>query len=201
MSDQPFVFVVDDDTAVLRAVTTVGKSAGFPVRVFESAEDFLYAYEGQRGCLVLDIRMPMMSGLELLAMLRQAEVRLPVIMISGHANIRMAVDAMRSGAFTFLEKPFRMHELAEALQQAIELDRQHSTAARGREQAAGKLATLTEREREVLELVLQGQSNKEIADRLNLSIRAIEDRRSRIMKRLEAGSLIELVQIVHLARL
>src|SRR5262249_8755170 len=147
-----------------------------------------------------DVRLPSMSGLELLSMLRQAEVGLPVIMISGHANVRMAVEAMRAGAFTFLEKPFRMHELSEALQQAVALDHKRSLELRDREQAAGKLATLTEREREVLELVLQGQSNKEIADRLELSIRAIEDRRSRIMKRLSAGSLIELVQIVHLAR-
>lgn len=194
MSSKPTVFIVDDDPAVRRAVGVVAKSLGYPVREFGKASDFLYGYEeGTPGVLVLDVRMPEMTGMELHQMLADADIRIPVIMISGHADVRMAVKAMSLGAFTFLEKPFRMPELQQCIQTAVEENvealefEQQTTAIRSR------LASLTTKEREVLDLVLDGRSNKEIASELNISLRAVEDRRSRLMKKMQASSVIQLV--------
>ncbi|MBI1312223.1 response regulator [bacterium] len=197
MSELPTVFIVDDDPAVQRAVGIVARSLNCEVRMFGSAAGFLFGYvEGTPGCLVLDVRMPEMSGIELQKMLADAGVRLPVIMMSGHADVPMAVAAMSQGAFTFLEKPFRMPELTSSIQQAID----HSLAELSRHQQQHEIRTrlksLTPKEREVLDLLLEGCSNKEIAGRLNISLRAVEDRRARVMKRMEATSIVGLVSDV-----
>lgn len=197
MSETPIVFIVDDDPAVQRAVAIVARSLSYAVRTLSSAEDFLYAFqESDAGCLVLDVRMPTMTGLELQKMLKSAGVTLPVIMISGHADVRMAVEAMSSGAFTFLEKPFRMNELTEKINQAVEKNRAERQRDREFTDLQTRMASLTRREREVLDLLLQGKTNKEMAEQLGLSLRAIEDRRARLMKRMGAASTVELVSLV-----
>lgn len=197
MSDTPIVFIVDDDPAVQRAVAIVARSLSYAVRTLSSAEEFLYAFQDtEAGCLVLDVRMPSMTGLELQKMLKSAGVTLPVIMISGHADVRMAVEAMSSGAFTFLEKPFRMNELTEKINQAVEKSRAERQRDRELTDLQTRMASLTRREREVLDLLLQGKTNKEMAEQLGLSLRAIEDRRARLMKRMGAASTVELVSLV-----
>lgn len=197
MADSPAVFIVDDDPAVQRAVGIVAKSLGYPVRMFGKAADFLYGYEeGTPGVLVLDVRMPEMTGLELQKMLKDAGIRIPIIMISGHADVRMAVEAMSQGAFTFLEKPFRMHELHQSIQTGVEQNMEEQAREQEQNEIRSRLATLTLKEREVLDLLLEGLSNKEIAGRLSISLRAVEDRRSRMMKRMVVSSAIELVSQV-----
>jgi len=194
MPELPTVFIVDDDPAVQRAVGIVARSLSYEVRMFGSASEFLLGYtEGTPGCLVLDVRMPEMSGIELQKMLVDAGVRFPVIMMSGHADVPMAVTAMSQGAFTFLQKPFRMPELKEAIDQAIAHCLAEQTRQQKQNEVRARLRSLTSKEREVLDLLLEGCSNKEIATRVSISLRAVEDRRARLMKRMEAASLVELV--------
>ena len=194
MSDTPTVYIVDDDDAVQRAVGIVARSLGCEVRMFGNASDFLMGYtEGAPGCLVLDVRMPEMNGIELQKMLGDAGVRIPVIMMSGHADVPMAVTVMSQGAFTFLEKPFRMPELKSSIENAIALSIAEQSRHQAEHQIRTRLQSLTPKEHEVLELLLSGQSNKDIAVQLNISLRAVEDRRARLMKRMEASSIVELV--------
>ena len=194
---KPTVYIVDDDPAVRQAVSIVGKSLGFQILAFERAEDFLLSYDRTLACcLVLDVRMPGTSGLELQRTLKEAAVSVPTIMMSGHANVRMAVDAMSQGAMTFLEKPFRMNELSAAIEKAIEQSRQRLGDAELKSHLRQKLDSLTPKEREVLDLLLVGRTNKEIASELHLSVRAIEDRRSRLMKRMGFASIVELVTAI-----
>lgn len=197
MSAEPTIFVVDDDAAVGRALQSAGKLLGRPVRAFASAAEFLAAYTpDQPGCLVLDIRMPGMTGLELQRKLADDGVNIPVVMISGHADVRIAVEAMTLGAVTLLEKPFRLDELLAHVRRALEKD---ATARAARQQTADaeqRLAALTAKEREVLELIAAGKTNREMADALGLSVRAVEDRRARLMKKVNAGSVAELVKLL-----
>ncbi|MHC4876702.1 MAG: response regulator transcription factor [Planctomycetota bacterium] len=194
MSDLPTVYIVDDDPAVQRGVGIVARSLNCQVRMFGSASDFLMGYqEGAPGCLVLDVRMPEMSGIELQKLLLDAGVSLPVIMMSGHADVPMAVTAMSQGAFNFLEKPFRMPELKSSIEKAIELSITELNRYQTQNGIRVKLNSLTQKEREVLELLLTGLSNKEIASRLSISLRAVEDRRARLMKRMETSSIVKLV--------
>ena len=197
MSELPTVFIVDDDPAVRRAVGIVARSLSCEVRMFGSASEFLLGYaEGTPGCLVLDVRMPEMSGIELQKMLVDAGVRLPVIMMSGHADVPMAVTAMSQGAFTFLQKPFRMPELTSAIEQAVQQSLAEQELHQQQTEVLTRLKSLTSKEREVLDLLLEGRSNKEIASHLSISLRAVEDRRARLMKRMEAASIVELVSDV-----
>lgn len=191
MTAEPTVFVVDDDAAVGRALAGTSKALGHPVRTFGSAAEFLAAYAGEPGCLVLDVRMPGMSGTELQRRLADAGTELPVVMISGHADVRTAVEAMTLGALTLLEKPFRLDELLEHVRGALARD-----AAARAGGAAAKVAALTAKEREVLDLIAAGMTNRDMADRLGLSVRAIEDRRARLMKKVSAGSVAELVKLL-----
>lgn len=192
----PTVFVVDDDDAVRKAVASAGGLLGHPVRAFASAAEFLSAYvTDQPGCLVLDLKMPGITGLELQRRLADDGGTLPVVMISGHADVRIAVEAMTLGAMTLLEKPFSLDELLAQVRKAIEKDAADREA-RGREDdVRGRLAALTPKEREVLELVVAGRTNREIADALGLSVRAVEDRRARLMKKAGVNSLAELVAL------
>jgi FixJ family two-component response regulator len=190
------IYVVDDDDAVRRAIASAGQLLGRPVRSFSSAAEFLAGYDGGPGCLVLDLRMPGMTGVELQQRLAADGVILPVIVVSGHADVRTAVDVMSRGAVTLLEKPFRLDELLGHIRQAIESDA--ASRARIAEQAAAeaRLAGLTSKEREVLEAVAAGMTNKEIADQLGLSLRAVEDRRARLMRKLDVRSVAELLQLL-----
>jgi FixJ family two-component response regulator len=190
------IFVVDDDAAVGRALASAGKLLGNPVRAFASAADFLEGYAGEPGCLVLDIRMPGMTGLELQRKLADDGVPIPIVMISGHADVRIAVEAMTLGAVTLLEKPFRLDELLTHIRKALAKDAADRESRQSTAAADARLAALTAKEREVLELVAAGKTNREMADELGLSVRAVEDRRARLMKKVEAGSVAELVKLL-----
>ncbi|MFM9965880.1 MAG: response regulator transcription factor [Planctomycetaceae bacterium] len=195
MKPQPTVFLVDDDPAISRALASAGQLLNLPVLSFSSADQFLRCYDrSQPGCLILDIKMPGMSGLELQQRLIDEGIRLPVIMISGHADVRIAVEAMSRGAMTLLEKPFRLDELLAHIRRAVERDAESRVSQAQRDQAEALWAQLTPKEREVLELVRAGKSNKQIATDLHISLRAVEDRRSRLMKRLQVRTLAELLQ-------
>jgi FixJ family two-component response regulator len=196
VSEGPTIFVADDDAAVGRAILSAGKLLGHPVRVFASATEFLSAYCGEPGCLVLDIRMPGMTGLELQRKLADDGVTIPIVMISGHADVRIAVEAMTLGAVTLLEKPFRLDELLAHLRRALEKDRAEREAHTRAADAGSRIAALTPKERQVLELIATGKTNREMADELGLSVRAIEDRRARLMKKVAARSVVELVQML-----
>lgn len=196
MSAEPTIFVVDDDAAVGRAIQSAGKLLGRPVRAFASAAEFLAAYAGDPGCVVLDIRMPGMTGLELQRKLADDGVALPVVMVSGHADVRSAVEAMTLGAVTLLEKPFRLDELLAHVRKALEKDAAERAARQQTADADARLAALTAKEREVLELIAAGRTNREMADALGLSVRAVEDRRARLMKKVNAGSVAELIKLL-----
>lgn len=194
MTSQPTIFVVDDDPAVSRALASAGKLLDLPVRAYASAQEFLNAYDTrQAGCLVLDIRMPGMTGLELQQKLDEQGIELPIIMISGHADVRIAVEAMTRGAVTLLEKPFRLDELLAQIRRALERDVRCREAKAKQAELAQRLEDLTFKEREVLDLIAAGKTNKQIAAQLHLSLRAVEDRRARLMKKLQARTVAELV--------
>lgn len=198
MESEPTVFVVDDDAAVRRAVASAGKLLGHPVREFESAADFLAAYDASTpGCLVLDIKMPGMTGVELQRKLADDGTVIPIVMISGHADVRTAVEVMTLGAVTLLEKPFHLDELLSHVRRAMEWDRTHRESSLLRSEADARISLLTPKERQVLDLVAQGKTNKEIATELNLSVRAVEDRRARLMKKVQAKSVAELIQLLN----
>jgi FixJ family two-component response regulator len=193
---EPTIFVVDDDAGVSKALASAGALLGHPVRAFASAADFLAAYDpATPGCLVLDIKMPGMTGLELQRKLADDGVRLPVVMVSGHADVRIAVEAMTLGALTLLEKPFRLDELIAHLRTALARDAAIRATASRQDAAAARLAGLTPKEREVLERIARGATNKDIAADLGLSVRAVEDRRARLMKKMDAKSVADLVWV------
>ena len=191
------VFVVDDDAAVRESLSLLITSMMLPVQTYASAQEFLEQYAaGAGGCLILDIRMPGMSGLELQDELKTRGITLPVIFITGHGDIAMAVRAMKSGAIDFLEKPFNDQQLLERINQAMALDRVNRET---RDELAGiaeRVALLTPRETEVLERVVDGQANKVIAIDLGLSERTVEIHRAKVMAKTGAGSLAELVAMV-----
>ncbi|MGL6074002.1 MAG: response regulator transcription factor [Fimbriiglobus sp.] len=197
MSESPTIFVVDDDDAVARAVSSAAKLLGHPIEAYSSAAAFLAAYQPtQPGCVVLDIKMPGMTGLELQSHLNELGYTIPIVMISGHADVRIAVETMRRGAITLLEKPFRLDELLTALRQALEQDEKSRQERHETAELSERLAKLTDKEREVLELIAASLTNREIADRLQLSVRAIEDRRARLMKKLGVETPLELARIL-----
>ncbi|MEQ8232964.1 MAG: response regulator transcription factor [Gammaproteobacteria bacterium] len=193
----PTVFIVDDDLAVRQSLSLLIRSMSLPVETFESAQDFLGRGDPARpGCLVLDIRMPGMSGLELQDELARRDFSLPVIFITGHGDIGMAVRAMKSGAVDFIEKPFNDQVLLERINQAIELDRVRRAERGELADIASRLQLLSPREREVMERIVAGQANKVIAIDLGLSERTVEIHRAKVMAKTGAGSLAELVSMV-----
>ena len=196
MVAEPTIFLVDDDPAVRRALAGAGQLLGLPIASFATAEEFLQVYDRSRpGCLVLDLKMPGMSGLELQQALTEAGIDLPVIMISGHADVRIAVEAMSRGAVTLLEKPFLLDELLDQIRKALELDAARRAARIRPVEGEGPRERLTPKEREVFERIVAGKTNKQIAAELQLSIRAVEDRRARLLKKLHVRSLAELVPL------
>ncbi|MCB1750057.1 MAG: response regulator transcription factor [Gammaproteobacteria bacterium] len=193
----PTVFVVDDDAAVRQSLSLLMRSMGLPVEPFESAQDFLArARPSQPGCLVLDIRMPGMSGLELQEELSRLGFTLPVIFITGHGDVAMAVRAMKTGAVDFIEKPFSDQVLLERVNQALELDRATRDARAEIADIERRLAQLSPREREVMSRIVAGQANKVIAIELGLSERTVEIHRAKVMSKTGARSLAELVSMV-----
>ena len=195
------VFVIDDDRSVREAMSELLATAGYHVSTYASADAFLTAYRpGGRGCLVTDVRMPGMTGFELLARLSAAERALPAIMITGHGDIAMAVEAMRAGAFDFIEKPVRSEALLASIERALGHAASPSERSSIAAAAAMRLAGLTRRDREVLDQVVAGHANKEIAARLGIAQRTVETHRANVMKKMGAASLSHLVRLVIGAR-
>jgi RNA polymerase sigma factor (sigma-70 family) len=194
-SAAPAVYVVDDDEAMRDSLRWLLESAGYRVASFSSAERFLAALRPDGGaCLVLDVRMPGLTGLELQQELNRRGASLPIIFITGHGDVPMAVDALKSGAFHFLEKPFQGERLLELIEQA-RTQRTPAEAERAQRRcAAARLATLTQREREVMDLVVLGRKNKQIAEALAISVKTVEAHRARAMEKMDVTSVAELVQ-------
>ncbi len=193
----PTVFVVDDDEAVRNSLRFLLRSVGLPTQTLPSATEFLATYQPtQPGCLVLDVRMPAMSGLELQQQLNLRGATLPVIFITGHGDIPMAVEAMQHGAFDFLQKPFRDQDLIDRIQKALAKDAKTRTALKEHERIRRRLESLTPREREVLALLTQGKANKVMAADLGVSQRTVEIHRARVMEKSGASSLAQLVRMV-----
>jgi len=193
----PIVFIVDDDEAVRNSLRLLVKSVGLSATALVSAQEFLASYDPlQPGCLVLDVRMPGMSGLELQQQLNLRGAVIPVIFITGHGDVPMAVAAMQQGAFDFLQKPFRDQDLMDRIQRALEKDRANRAELGERSLIREHHETLTPREREVLALVTSGKPNKVMAADLGLSQRTIEIHRARVMEKMGASSLAHLVRMV-----
>ena len=196
------VFVVEDDTAVRRALSVALRERGYTVESFASAEAFLDAgCDGRPGCLLLDIRMPGIGGLELQDRLKRADSALPVIFITAHANVPMAVSAVRKGAFDFLEKPYDLDALIDSIDAAVASDRLQRETQEKEAEARRRYRQLSTREREVLALLIAGPdtSNRAIAGQLGISHRTVETYRGRLMHKMGARSLVELARLAALA--
>lgn len=193
---EPTVFVVDDDAAVRQSFEWLVGSVGLHTETYASAQDFLDAYDPARpGCLVLDVRMPGMSGLELQERLAGEGVSLPVIVVSGYGDVPTAVRVMKQGAVDFIEKPFSDQAMLDRIQASIERDLEARQAEAERASARTNRDRLTRRESEVMELVIVGKSNKEIARDLAISPKTVEVHRANVMKKMQADSLADLVRL------
>lgn len=201
MAGELTVFVVDDDLAMRNSLQWLIESVGMHVETFESAQAFLDGYyPGRSGCLLLDVRMPGMSGLELQAYLAQHDNRIPVIMITGHGDVSMAVKAMKVGAVDFIEKPFDDEELLQSIRNALRHEERQRDLRARRAEIAARLAELTPREHEVMTMVTDGKSNREIAAALGVSAKTVEVHRARVMDKMRADSLAQLVRMALIAR-
>jgi two-component system, LuxR family, response regulator FixJ len=197
VSEQGKVYIIDDDEAVRDSLSWLIKSASIETEAFSSAAAFMDACnENLNGCLLLDIRMPGMNGLELQAELNQRGCHMPVIMISGHADVPMAVRALKAGAFDFIEKPFNDDVLLALVQRALEQESQLRKRLAKKDALLARMESLTPRELEVLEQVVAGASNKQIGNELGVSQKTVEAHRARVMEKLEAESLSHLVRMV-----
>jgi FixJ family two-component response regulator len=191
----PIIFVVDDDAAVRHSTEMLIRSMGLRAESFASAAEFLEDFDPQQpGCLILDIRMPGMSGLELQGHLNELNASIPVIFVTGHGDVPMAVKAMKAGAVDFIQKPFRDQELIDRVHAALDEDKQKRRLEAERARIEARLEALTTRETEVMGLVVEGKPNKEIAFDLGLSPRTVEIHRARVMSKMEAASLPDLVR-------
>jgi len=196
MINEPTVFIVDDDDAVRRFLSGLVHSIDLRVEAHASAQDFLDAYEpGCPGCLLLDVRMPGMSGLELQRELAGHSIDLPVIILTGHGNVPVAVQAMKAGAVDFIEKPFNNELLLDRIQTAVAQSMRADTGQAKRNEILGRVALLTPRERQVFDLVVAGESNKGVARRLSISEKTVEIHRGNVMKKMRAKSLASLVRM------
>jgi len=192
----PCVFVVDDDASMRDSLRDLLGSAGLNVQTFASADEFLTSRRPDvPSCLVLDVQLPGLSGLDLQQALAKSEVQIPIIFITGHGDIPMSVQAMKAGAVGFLTKPFRDQELLDAIQQALELDRRARERWARLEELHSRYRSLTPREREVIALVVTGLLNKQIAGELGTSEAAVKVHRQHVMEKMGAGSLADLVRI------
>jgi RNA polymerase sigma factor (sigma-70 family) len=195
LEPKPTIYVVDDDPSVRDSMELMLKSVGFDVKTFGSAQDFLEAkLQEDLGCLVLDVRMPGMSGLELQEKLVSAKTPLPVIFITGHGTVPISVRAMKAGAVDFLQKPFEEQDLLDAINRAVARQREKKSKKDQSEELQLRLTALTTREYEVFSLLVTGMANKEIAYELGTSERTIKAHRARIMEKMDAGSLADLVR-------
>jgi len=196
MNGRPVVYVIDDDVSIREALSNLLRSVGHEVQTFATAQEFLSSGSTDTpACLVLDVRLPGLGGLDLQRQMSEAGIQLPIIFITGHGDIQMSVRAMKAGAVEFLAKPFRDQELLDAVHQAIERAR---AVWREREEGAelrDRLGSLTSREREVMALVLKGLANKQIAGELQISESTVKLHRGHVMEKMRAGSLAELIRM------
>ncbi len=200
MHQDKTVFVVDDDQAMRNSLKWLIESIGMNVETYASADAFIEGYyPGRSGCLLLDVRMPGMSGLDLQEHFLQENIRIPIIIITGHGDVPMAVRAMKAGAVDFIEKPFNDEILLDSIRNALTLDQELRSEQAQRAEIAARLAHLTPRELEVMGMVTSGQSNKEIATRLGVSAKTVEAHRARVMDKMQANSLADLVKMAMLA--
>ncbi|HME40305.1 MAG TPA: response regulator transcription factor [Steroidobacteraceae bacterium] len=198
-SASPTVYVVDDDDGMRRALDSLLSTVGYPTTVFSRPSEFLANFKADSpGCLVLDIRMPDMSGLELQQYLNRMGSMLPIIFITGHGDVPMAVQAMKEGAFEFIQKPFRDQDLLDRVNHALKQDAENRSTVARRAEVLHRLESLTPRERQVMDLVVDGAANKVIAIDLDLSERTVEIHRAKVMEKMGARSVAHLVKL-HLA--
>ena len=196
------VYVVDDNPAVRDAIRWLVEEVGLCAKVYATAQEFLNDYNPLAvGCLVLDIRMPGMSGLELQDYLVRDNISLPVIVVTGHGDVPMAVRAMKSGAFEFLQKPFNDQTLLDTIFSAIKHHRSLLDSLRQKSAACKKLASLTKREKQVLNMLRTGESSKDIARKLNISVRTVEGHRAKIMDKMNSHTVAQLLEAAHAAEL
>lgn len=194
---QGTAFIVDDDEAIRDALGWLLQSRGVVCQSFASAEDFLAAWTpDQAGCLLLDIRMSGMSGLDLFDRLRHAQSLLPVIFLTGHGDVPMAVSALKRGAHDFVEKPFNDNELVDRVIEALDWDARRRAEAADTADISARLATLTARERQVMDLVLAGKLNKVIADDLGITMRTVEVHRAHVFEKMGVKTAVELAQVL-----
>jgi len=200
MPSNPVVYIVDDDSAIRDALSFLMKSIGFESKTYASAETFLNQVNFDRpGCLIVDVRMHGMSGLELQQVLNERGIALPVIIITGHGDVPMAVQAMKAGAVDFLEKPYDNEVLITRIRQSLEDATKEQNKESRIAEAKARLAQLTPRELEVMNLLVEGKHNKIIANELNISVRTAEAHRAKVMKKLQADSLSDIVRIALIA--
>jgi FixJ family two-component response regulator len=194
---QRTMYVLEDDEAVRDSLELLLKSDGKQVKTYPSATDFLGDYsEDMAGCIVLDIRMPGMDGMELQKKLNARHSLLPIIFVTGHGDVPLAVDAMKEGAVDFIQKPYREEALLEKIESALEQDREQRKTLGERQEIVRKIKTLTPRETEIMERMIAGQANKVIAIELDISQRTVEIHRSRVMHKMGTHSLAHLVRMV-----
>jgi FixJ family two-component response regulator len=195
-SAPPVIYVVDDDDAMRRALDTLLSTVGYKTGVFSRPSEFLANFKPEApGCLVLDIRMPDMSGLELQQHLNRMGSMLPVIFITGHGDVPMAVQAMKEGAFEFIQKPFRDQDLLDRINHALKHDAENRGTVARRADIQHRIESLTPRERQVMDMVVDGAANKVIAIDLGLSERTVEIHRAKVMEKMDARSVAHLVKL------
>jgi RNA polymerase sigma factor (sigma-70 family) len=197
MTEDPTVFIVDDDDGVRSALALLMESIGMPVKTYESAQAFLDKFDPlQSGCIILDIRMKGMSGLDLQERLTQEPIYPPIIIITGHGDVPMAVRAVKAGAIDFIEKPFNDQVLLDSIHRAIEQDAKRRGKAMQLAEIETRLERLTPREHEILNLVASGMRNKTIATNLNISQSTVEAHRAKVMEKMQARSLSDLMRMM-----
>lgn len=193
----PQAHLVDDDEAIRDALSWLLQSRGIPCTTYASAEDFLAAWNGKlTGCVVLDMRMSGMSGLDCFDKLREQNSSLPVIFLTGHGDVPLAVNTLKKGAFDFFEKPLNDNELATRIEEAMELDARQRVASATVDSLNTRLSSLTTRERQIMELVLAGKFNKVIADELNISMRTVEVHRANLFDKMQVKTAVELANLL-----
>ncbi|MBX2885160.1 MAG: response regulator [Granulosicoccus sp.] len=199
-NDPAVIYIVDDNPAVLDAIRWLVEEVGLLAKAFATPQEFVDELDPQSiGCVVLDVRMPGMSGLELQDFLSRKKINLPIIMVTGHGDVPMAVRAMKKGAFEFLQKPFNDQILLDTIISAIKHHKSVVAKTKQRQKASEILSSLTRREKQVLDLVRGGESSRKIAQKLNISIRTVEGHRAKIMDKLNAHTVAQLLKITQMA--
>ena len=193
---KPVIYIVDDDASIREMMELMVASVGYKHASFEEGASFLDAYQETHGCILLDIRMPGMSGMLVQDKLNELKSMLPIIFITGHGDIAMAVEAMQKGAFDFMEKPFREFELLEKIDKALAQDKEQKEDLTKKQEIIERIESLTKREREIMQLVALGKANKVIAIDLDIAQGTVEIHRSRIMSKMKARSLAQLMRML-----